>query len=120
MLYFKNLSEKSSQTAVAILPALLFALKRCTLSMNDSDESLLEFFDTEKYRCHFYETISGYWFAILSSPDVPVMRRELFFVYKEIFLKFVVQNPDWNVGDVIENLSVFDNEIAGYLTSLKQ
>lgn len=108
-----------SREPVPMLAGLLYALKRCATAIGGFEGSRLEYFDTEAYRCHFFETGTGYWLAILSSPDTHLLQQELFYVYKEIFVRHAVENPLWEPGTDMSGLARFSSELDAYLSTLK-
>jgi len=48
---------------------------------------------TSSYKLHFYETLSGYKFVMLTDPSTDSLRFVLRQIYVGPFLEYVVRNP---------------------------
>jgi hypothetical protein len=48
---------------------------------------------TSSYKLHFYETLSGYKFVMLSDPSTDSLRFVLRQIYVGPFIEYVVRNP---------------------------
>ncbi|TNJ29199.1 Bet5-like protein [Giardia muris] len=89
-----------------MLPNLIFMLRVVGGTIVPEEKPRLEYFDTEGYRCHLYETATGYWFVFLTTRGVRYLGPELAAVYRDLFVKRVVENPDWEPG------TSFDDNVA--------
>jgi len=91
-----------------LLFGLLFSLRRTALKMSPVDKpSMLSTLTTTGYKLHFYQTSSGYMFALFTPSNVKNMRKNLINFFSHVFLPHVVMNPLYEIDTKI-NLSSFD------------
>ncbi|GME69260.1 unnamed protein product [[Candida] boidinii] len=126
----KNLDPKAS-----LLFGALFSMRKIAISLVKPTESesgifsgetigrinFLRSYSTNKYKCHFYETLSGFKFAFLSDTNTEDLHIFLEEIYMKIFMNCVIRNPlsqaDFKAGEVIKNES-FINKLDAYMVTI--
>lgn len=99
-----------------MLPNLIYMLKVVGGTIVPEEGPRLEYFETEGYRCHLYETATGYWFVFITTRGVQYLGTELRTVYRDLFVKKVVENPEWEPGTPFDDNVAFREGII-FLTS---
>jgi len=82
----------------------------------EQEKSGFNYYKTNAYKLHFFETPTNFKFVITTDPDVGDMREVLKNIYRNIFVEYVVKNPLHKMNEVIRcELFVenFQKEIKG-------
>ena len=86
-------------------------------------QNFLKSFATENYRAHYFETLSGLKFVLLTDPTIEDMQRHLHEIYSNFYVEFVAKNPlspvDFRPGQLVGN-EKFINSVDNYILSLSQ
>lgn len=110
LLYFRAF-EHSDDTPLDMLAGLLFTLRRSSIALTPGEDARLEYFKTDTYTCHMYETASGYWFVFLTKPESKPLNRELQAIYRDVFVPTVVKNPEWVPATSFQNNEAFSHAL---------
>jgi hypothetical protein len=66
---------------------------------------------------HYFESGSGIRFVITSDPHIPSLQKELWKIYSDFYVEYVIKNPLYQLGDSID-CPQFLNAVERYLMSL--
>jgi hypothetical protein len=76
-----------------------------------------DYYKTNTYKLHYFESGSGIRFVITSDPHVPSLQKELWKIYNDFYVEYVIKNPLYQLGDPI-NCPQFLHAVERYLMSL--
>lgn len=110
LLYFRAF-ERADDAPLDMLAGLLFTLRRSSIALTPGEDARLEFFKTDTYTCHIYESASGYWFVFLTKPESKPLSGELQAIYRDIFVPMVVKNPEWIPATSFQNNEAFSHSL---------
>ncbi|KAG7890075.1 hypothetical protein KL936_002749 [Ogataea polymorpha] len=83
----------------------------------------LQSFHTLNYKCHYYETMNGLRFVVVTHPAARNLQSSLVEIYHSIYLPAIVRNPlmpvEYREDEVISN-ERFIRAIDEYWTSLEE
>ncbi|KAK9763712.1 Trafficking protein particle complex subunit BET5 [Basidiobolus ranarum] len=109
------LDEEESKLVYGVILSLRnFANK---LSPKQPGDGFLSY-RTNTYKLHYYETLSGLKFVLMSDPGVDNMREALRQIYGQIYVEFVVKNPLIKVDREFITNEHFRNALNRYIKSL--
>lgn len=76
-------------------------------------------FVTDAYALHYFETPTGFRFVLTTSPNFgdADVSHHLSEIYANVFVEFVVKNPLYISGEVID-ISAFDAKLDQYIRDL--
>ncbi len=91
-----------------LLFGLLFSMRRSVARMSPCGKpSQLSCYTTNSYKMHFYQSPTGYMFALFTTVTKGSLRDKLKQYFNQVFLPDVVMNPLYELDTEI-NLPAFD------------
>ncbi|KAL4708834.1 hypothetical protein ACJJTC_019350 [Scirpophaga incertulas] len=98
-----------------LMYGMLFSIKSfvAKISPLDPKDGFLHY-KTSKYTLHCLETASGLKFVMNTDNQAQGVRDLLKKIYGEIFVKYAIRNPLWNVGQPI-NSELFKNKLDAFV-----
>jgi len=72
---------------------------------------------TNAFKLHYFETLSGHRFVLLTDLAAGDMREQLRNIYSQIFVECLVKNPLWQPGEEITNPH-FVEKLERYIAQL--
>lgn len=93
---------------------LLITLKSFAQQLGPPKTQAFLAYSTPQYKLHSFETISGYRFVITTDPSVPDQQDCLRQIY-EMFVEHVIKNPLYQLGDELDNCTVFRSKLHSFL-----
>jgi hypothetical protein len=104
----------SKEDRERLLFGLQYSLHRTALYMSPKDKpGMLSSLTTSGYKIHFFETVTGYVFLLLTNPGQPNLRDKMRSFFTHVFLPNVVMNPLYELNTKIE-LASFDAAVDSY------
>ena len=104
----------SKEDRERLLFGLLFSLRRTALKMSPKDKpGMFSNFTTSGYKLHFYQTVTGYMFVLLTPSNSKNLRNKLINFYSQCFLPNVVMNPLYDLDTQIKVAS-FDAAVDSF------
>ncbi|KAF2077815.1 hypothetical protein CYY_000860 [Polysphondylium violaceum] len=120
-IYFEEWNKKKGSANTAedqkLLFGMLYSLKAfiSTSSPKPIDPKTgFHCYKTSSYKLHFYETLSGTKFIIMTDPNTPDLREDLKKIYSNIFVEYVIKNPVYQPNTAIK-CDMFINHLNAYL-----
>ncbi|KAH3671950.1 hypothetical protein OGAPHI_000136 [Ogataea philodendri] len=118
-----SVNTQNNNNMSKLLFGTLFSLKKIAVSLctppaetaqeeefyvsNLNNFNKLRSFQTLNYKCHFYETINGLRFVVVTDPNARDLQTSLVDIYQHIYMDNVVRNPlmpvEFREGEVISN-----------------
>ncbi|ODV63594.1 TRAPP subunit BET5 ASCRUDRAFT_30305 [Ascoidea rubescens DSM 1968] len=84
-------------------------------------QNYLRSFATQNYRAHYFETLSGLKFVLLTDPSIQDMQKHLHEIYTNFYVEYVAKNAlspvDFKPGELIGS-EKFINSVDSYILSL--
>jgi len=68
----------------------------------DLERSGFQYYKTNAYKLHFFETPTNIKFVMTTDPDIGDMRETLKNIYKNIYVEYVVKNPLQKINESIK------------------
>jgi hypothetical protein len=101
----------SKEERERFLFGMQFSLRRTAGYMSPKDKpGMLATLTTTGYKIHFYETVTGYVFLLLTQAGCPNFREKLRAFFTHVFLPYVVMNPLYELDTPIR-LASFDRAV---------
>lgn len=105
---------KAKEDREHYLFGLLYSLRRTAMKMSPKDKpGQLSSLTTSGYKFHFYQTISGYMFVLLTQPQCANLREKLRLFFTQVFLPNVVMNPLYELYTNV-NIDAFDAAVDAF------
>ncbi|KAJ3452536.1 trafficking protein particle complex subunit 1 [Anaeramoeba flamelloides] len=76
-------------------------------------------YSTNTYKLHFYESLTGITFVILTDLSVKSMQDALRHIYKKCYVEYVVRNPLYKVGEEID-CDLWVHKVNEFIVNLTQ
>jgi hypothetical protein len=97
-----------------LLFGVQFSLRRTATYMSPKEKpGMLATLTTTGYKIHFYETVTGYVFLLLTQASCPNFREKLRVFFTQVFLPYVVMNPLYELDTPIR-LASFDRAVEDW------
>ena len=97
-----------------LLFGLLFSLRRTATKMSPKDKpGMFSNLTASGYKLHFYQTITGYMFVLLTPSNAKNLRNKLIQFYSQCFLPNVVMNPLYDLDTKID-IKSFDSAVESF------
>jgi len=96
---------------------MLLTLKSFCQQIGPSKTTGFNSLTTPQYKLHCFETLSGYRLVINTDPGVPDLKEALRSIYSDLFVKQVLMNPLYNLGDEVPRNSLFAQGLRNYITA---
>eukprot|EP01029_Cantina_marsupialis_P027673 TRINITY_DN773165_c0_g1_i1.p1 TRINITY_DN773165_c0_g1~~TRINITY_DN773165_c0_g1_i1.p1 ORF type:complete len:142 (+),score=15.01 TRINITY_DN773165_c0_g1_i1:34-459(+) len=111
--------EENPEEDRKLMFGLIFSLKHLVKQISPGESSMAKMnsYATSGYKCHHFETATGYHFVMNSDKDTKDLGPSLRAVYADIFVPHVVRNPFYEKGTKIE-LEEFSNTLDLYVKNL--
>ncbi|XP_054710714.1 trafficking protein particle complex subunit 1-like [Uloborus diversus] len=113
----RNQAGMSRDEEMKLMYGLIFSLKSFVLKLSpvDCKEGFLNY-RTSKYKLNFYEAGSGLKFIMNTDVNAANVRELLQKIYKEIYVEYVVKNPECTLGKEIDS-EVFQMKLDKFIRS---
>ena len=115
-----SITEKKKMNRTKLLMGLLWSLKSFSTLIAPPDlqkSQEVKSFTTKTYKMHMYESLTGYRFVIISTPNFSNLNEQLKKLYNDIFIPHVCKNSFYSFGSPIKSL-LFKNEVELFVASL--
>lgn len=102
-----------------LLYGMLFSIKSFVGKLSPTDmKDGFTCYKTSKYRLNYLETATGYKFVLNTDTAVthPIVRDLLQNVYAKVFVEYVIKNPMYDIGRVIDS-DLFETRLDEYIKS---
>lgn len=111
-------SGMSKEEEMKLMYGLIFSIKSFVLkiSPHDCKDGFLNY-RTSKYKLNFYETASGLKFVMNTDVNSGNMRDVLHKLYREVYVEYVVKNPECKPGQPIVS-EAFQTKLDKFVRSL--
>jgi hypothetical protein len=97
-----------------LLFGLLFSLRRTATKMSPKGKpGMFSNLTASGYKLHFYQTITGYMFVLLTPSNAKNLRNKLINFYSQCFLPNVVMNPLYDLDTKID-IKSFDAAVENF------
>lgn len=99
---------------------MLFALRNFSIKLSpDAESGIPSFFVTDVYALHYFETPTGLRFVLTTSNDFKEVdvSHALSQIYETVFIEYVVKNPLYTRGKVIES-ELFITKLDDFVRAL--
>ncbi|KAG7834238.1 hypothetical protein KL943_003534 [Ogataea angusta] len=134
-----TVNTQNNNNTSKLLFGTLFSLRKIAVSLctpqaetqqeeefntsNLNNFNTLQSFHTLNYKCHYYETMNGLRFVVVTHPAARNLQSSLIEIYHSIYLPTIVRNPlapvEYRADEVISN-DRFVHAIDEYWTSLEE
>eukprot|EP00768_Dysnectes_brevis_P004951 gnl/Dysnectes_brevis/3583_a4557_1143.p1 GENE.gnl/Dysnectes_brevis/3583_a4557_1143~~gnl/Dysnectes_brevis/3583_a4557_1143.p1 ORF type:complete len:137 (+),score=13.26 gnl/Dysnectes_brevis/3583_a4557_1143:3-413(+) len=105
----------------SMLAGLLYSLTKVAVQLSPKPEiDVFQSFSSDKYKCHFFSTFTGFWFVLLTDPSTQFMKKELEHIYGDLFVPYVTMNPMWTVCSPCDHSKLFTEGLDSYLQGCTQ
>jgi hypothetical protein len=103
-----NPDTQTKDDVERLLFGLVYSLRRTAAKMSPKDKpGQLTSLTTTGYKMHFFQTVTGFMFVLLTGFTNLNLREKLQTFFSDVFLPNVVMNPLYEVNTPI-NLATFD------------
>ena len=101
-----------------LMYGMIFSIKSLLsrLSHKSSKEGFLSY-TTSKYKLHYFESATGFKFVLNTDTSVGSLSDELWHIYSNIYVEYVVKNPLIQAGEQITS-KLFASKLDSYIQSL--
>jgi len=107
----KNLVEEQK-----LMYGMLWSLKSFCSKISPSPCDSFNHYRTNTYKLHFFETLTGLKFVLLTDPQVGDIKDCLKNIYS-IYVQYVIKNPLYKLNEVID-CELFVVNLTKYVQSL--
>ena len=80
---------------------IFFWHQKINFEKNFSRSQYFNYFTTSSYKCHYFQSTTGYKFILFTPKQDQNFRDSLQKLYTDIFVEYVIKNPMHNIGDSI-------------------
>jgi len=101
-----------------LIYGLLFSLQKdfCQkMALSEGSEGF-QSFRTNAYRLHYYESLTGIKFVLMTDAAAPLMRETLRYIYSNIYVEMAVKNPIFEHNRSLMDYDKFTAEVKKYLS----
>jgi len=103
-----------------LMYGMLYSLRQfCSkMSTNHDERTALRGYKTSTYKLHYYESLTGVKFIMLTDPSAALMQEQLATIYREIFVEYVIKNPLYKLDSDTIKCDLFQSKLLDYLKLL--
>ena len=107
----------SQEEEFKLMYGMIFSLKSLIsrISPTSAKDEMFSY-NTDKYKLHFFESLTGLKIILNTDHRVSDCRETLNHIYSKIFVEYVIKNPEYKLGEWID-VQIFIKQLDSYIQS---